>query len=744
MSEVAPTFPLRASIAGARDAVARDLDALEGAITRFERGDTDEASFLEYRLRFGIYGMRQNGVHMIRSKLPLGLLGPDQLEAFADLTERYAGGVAHLTTRQDIQVHFVALRETPDLMRALADAEMTAREACGNVVRNVVASESAGIEPGEAFDITPYGFALARFLLRHPDGQSLGRKFKIALAGTFDPRFNVNPIHDYGATAVVRDGRRGFHVVVGGGLGAVPHEAQLLSAFIPVTELLPMALAVLRVFQRHGEKKKRAKARLKFLVAAWGIERFRAEVNAERARLDGEGADLGHDVLAAALADDYRDHPIHPPGEKMPIARDAEEAAWFRTNVTHQRQTGYAAVRVRVPRGDLDPGQLRALAAMLRTHVGDTMRIAVDQSLFIRHVSLDRLHAVRDALVAAGLGRTRAGGLGDTVTCPGADTCKLGITSPRAIARLIEPTLDALADADPRVEDLTIKISGCPNSCAQHHIADIGFFGAARTVDGHTAPHFMLHVGGVGGGHRHGDDWGTALPVARVPALWVGRVIERLIGQYLSDAAEDESWTSWSRRLGRKALKALVADLTNVPPPAEDPVFYHRVGTDESFAIVRGKGECAGVAVGAAALGLLEADERAEAALSLHEQGRPEPDVADAAVTAMLHAARALLTTQDINVTRSEAVVDAFRVTFVDAGRIYDSVAGYLFTALEEQRADVPKARGPDRLRRLVVEAGLFVEEAHGMIAKMATGVAPPAPPAGATVQLGRRVGATA
>ncbi len=265
----------RPSIVATPEAAA-SIDSFQSNLGRFLDGKVPDASFLEYRLRHGVYGQRQDGVHMMRSKLPLGLLDPEQLDAFADLTEAYAAGIAHLTTRQDIQVHFVPLSSTPELMRVLARAEMTSREACGNVVRNVCASEVAGVEPGEAFDVTPYGMALAAFLLQHPDGQSLGRKFKVSLAGSFDPRFNLAAIHDLGATAVLRDGQRGFHVRVGGGLGAVPHEAPVLTEFLPVDELLPLAQVLLRLFARHGEKEKRARARLKFLVAQWGIERFRA------------------------------------------------------------------------------------------------------------------------------------------------------------------------------------------------------------------------------------------------------------------------------------------------------------------------------------------------------------------------------------------------------------------------------------------------------------------------------------
>ena len=566
-SEDTKTRPIRSrrSIAGSRETVAREIDRLQTNIVRFQTGQIPEAIFLEDRLRPGIYGQRQDGVHMLRSKLPLGLISADQLDAFADIAETYGSGVAHLTTRQDIQVHFVDLEKTPDLLRALDRSEMTSREACGNVVRNVTAAEDAGVSRTEAFDVTPYGMALTEFLLRHPDGQSLGRKFKVHFAGCPDTRRNLRAFHDLGFTAVVRERNgvveRGFHTLVGGGLGPVPYEAQLFCEFLPERELLPFAQAVLKVFAIHGEKKKRARARIKFLVADWGIERFREAVQEVRAELKPNPR-WGAFLTELSIWDDG---PRHGPGDGLPSADEGELGTWLRTNVEDQRQGGYAAVKIRVPQGDLGPRELRGLAAILREHTGDSLRITADQALFLRWVPFDRLTQVHEALGQLGLAAPRAEGLGDTVTGPGADTCKLGITSPRAVSRFIVSTLDELS-GNRHLENLRIKISECPNACAQHHVADIGFFGAARSVNGVTSPHYMLMLGGLAGGTDRstlGAGFGTS--VAKIPALRVDQVVFRLGADYLREAAEGEAFGAYARRLGRPHFERLVEDLKDIP-----------------------------------------------------------------------------------------------------------------------------------------------------------------------------------
>ena len=640
-------FP-RPNLAGSPQAVHHEIDDFQVSVSRFQDGRIPEAVFLEHRLRFGVYGQRQDGVHMMRSKLPLGLLSPEQLDAFADLTEQYSAGTAHLTTRQDIQVHFIKMETTPEVMRVLASAEMTSREACGNVVRNVCCSVNAGVAPTEAFDVTPYGMALAKYLLRHPDGQELGRKFKITLASTQDPQWNLTHFHDIGATAAVRNGKRGFHLRVGGGLGAVPHEAQVLTEFLPEEELLPVSGAILRIFARHGEKKSRARARLKFLVAAWGIERFAQAVWDERRSLphDPQWTDFLGDLQL------WTDRPTYPPHETQPEASTADESQWLRTNVYSQKQPGYASVKVRVPRGDLRPHQLRGLAKLLRTHVGDSLRIGEDQSLFIRHVALDRLLAVRQALLALELGEARAGGLGDTVTCPGADTCKLGITSPRSVARQMQPVLDRLAE-NPRLEKIRIKISGCPNSCSQHQVADIGLFGASKSVSGVASPHFVLLLGGLEGGFAAENaislGTGFSATVIKIPAMHVGRAIERLCELYLEEAGQDETWGHFARRLGRQRFQSVLKPLTQIPTYEESPDYFREHGCSELFTIVRGKGECAGEVVTLADMLLARADQASDHAVALSERGAATAEITDATSRAFQVAAQALLSLEGLN-----------------------------------------------------------------------------------------------
>lgn len=707
----APRIPnsLRRSVAGSRDVVAREISGFERSIDRMRQGKVSEAVFLEERLRLGVYGQRQNGVHMMRSKLPLGILRADQLEAFADVAEHFGSGVAHLTTRQDIQVHFVSLDASPEVMRVLDAAEMTSKEACGNVVRNVTGTPVAGIWHDEPFDITAYGLELTRYLLRHPDGQSLGRKFKITFSGSDHGRWNLGAFHDLGFTARVRDHERGFRVVVGGGLGSVAYEAIEYTDFLPEEELLPFAQAVLRVFAIHGEKANRARARMKFLLAKWGIERFRAEVEAARAELTPDPEWAGW----LRRLDRWRDAPRHPPSSHAPEGRSAAEQTWLRTNVLRQRQEGFAAVKVRVPRGDLDPGQLRGLAALLRAHTGPELRITPDQALLLRWIPLDRLLHVYEGLDALGLAAPRAGGLGDTVTCPGADTCKLGITSPRSLARAIQPVLDELA-ADRRLEALRVHVSGCPNGCSTHQVADIGLFGAARTVDGVSAPHYMLMLGGLPGGTDTVTlGGGFGMPTVKLPAAHIGAAVRRLAALFLAEAEDGEAFGTFARRLGRRRFKELLEDLKALPPFADAPEAYREPGSAVAFALERGKGECEGEAIDQTDLLLAAADADADRAVELLEDGAPEPDIAGAATAAMLAAVRALLATENVHVSAPGAVAAAFRTHWYAPRRIFEGIGHHFLAALE-----APYPTG-DALRRRVVEAGLVVEEVHGLVLRV-------------------------
>jgi sulfite reductase (ferredoxin) len=673
-------------IAGEPALVREEVDAFATDLARFRAGALPEPVFVEKRLRHGVYGQRQDGVHMLRSKLPLGLITTEQLDAFADIAEVYGHGVAHLTTRQDIQIHFVALDRTPGLLRALDAADMTSREACGNVVRNVTCAENAGVTAAEPFDPTGYALALARYLLRHPKGQSLGRKFKVHVSGDPGSAWDRGRFHDLGLVAKVVDGQPGWEVRVGGGLGAVPQQAPILDDFLPVERLHARVDAILDVFGRHGEKKNRARARLKFLVADWGIERFRAEVDAAQRDVGWEGPELHVEQIA------------HGPGAALPLPRSVAEQRWQAENLLPQRQAGYVTAVVRVPRGDLSPAQLRALAALLRREVGETTRIGADQGLYLRHVSVDRVRAVYDGLLALDLAGPAPGGVADPVTCPGADTCKLGITSPRAVARQVQPELELLA-VDPELRALSVRISGCPNACAQHHVADIGFFGAARTVGGVTAPHYIVMLGGERGGAHYGTAHG------KVPAVRLGEVVGALGGAWKAEREAGEGFGAWVRRSGRERIKVLLDAYAELPPIELNPAAWREPGSDEPFRIVRGTGECAGVIVDEVDFLLTDADREAEVAADRLARGE---DAVGAARGAFLLAARALLL---LDGARPDDVLSAFRRTWYEPGRIFEGVGFYLLSAFEPAEGD--------RARRLVEEARLFVEEAHGIVARL-------------------------
>ncbi len=707
------------SIVSSGDQAALEIDGFRSSIPRWKQGKVRDAVFLEQRLRLGVYGQRQDGVHMMRSKIPLGILDANQLEALADVAEHFGNGTAHLTTRQDVQVHFVDLDESPMVMEVLHRVETTTKEACGNVVRNVTAAETAGIDPNEVFDVTRLGLALSRYLLAHPDGQSLGRKFKVHLSGSEAPSRDHGAFHDLGLRAVSREEqgqiKHGVHVVVGGGLGAIAYEAQLLAPFVPLEELGPVVRAVLVVFARHGEKRKRARARLKFLVAQWGIERFREEVEAVQNVL---GEDPRWNVCWTQST--VREpSPRHPPGKGFPESEDAKEAAWLRTNVMLQRQPGYAAVRIRVPQGDLNPGQLRGLATILRDHSGETLRVTVGQGLLLRWIPLDRLTQVRRALESLSLEATHAEGLGDTVTCPGADTCKLGVTSPRLAARAMQDSLDALA-RNPRLERLRVHISGCPNACARHQIADLGFFGAVRRIGGHALPHYMVVLGGRESGKSReelGDGFGTV--VSKVPASRLATTVERLTGLFLEEALPDEEFSSFYRRVGRKRVQNLLKDLA--ADASEADKLSHEPLTAQRFQVRRGTGECAGQLVTAADLDLATADRKVEAALRFFEQGRAPSLVAEHIRSAFLAAARALLTAHDIRWEHSDDVPERFKTSILEPGLMHESTGLWFLSEFEQVVSASAPRRSNQNLRRRCDEASLFVEEVHSMLARQAS-----------------------
>jgi sulfite reductase (ferredoxin) len=476
------------------DDLAREIDIYETQLELKRQGKIEDKLFAETRLRRGVYGQRyDNGQRhdgiahrrlefptgdltkgpetlwdapgMQRIKIPFGGLNPEQMDVLADLAEEYSDAICHVTTRQDIQLHFVQIDDTPDLMRRLAAVGITTREACGNSVRNVTACPIAGVCHGETFDVTPYAKACAQFLLGHPDVQDFGRKFKVAFSGCKHNACGLTTMHDLGfiARTQVENGqeRRGFEMFVGGGLGAVPHEAKLFDGFVPEDEILPLAQAISRVFARLGEKRNRGRARIKFLVEKLGIERFRELVLEERQTLPHDPAWTGY--LQALPA--YGETPLKPGQPSSEDNADPDFAAWRKTNVYAQKQPGYAVATVTLPLGDITSWQMRQLADIARRYVGDNIRTTVEQNIVLRWVAEADLPALYRDLKAVGLGKPGAGTLLDVTACPGTDTCKLGIASSRGLAAELSERLAAKASTlDEAVQGLRIKLSGCFNA----------------------------------------------------------------------------------------------------------------------------------------------------------------------------------------------------------------------------------------------------------------------------------------
>ncbi|HZN04048.1 MAG TPA: nitrite/sulfite reductase [Candidatus Polarisedimenticolia bacterium] len=635
---------------------AAEIANIESEIGRFLAGTLAPERFRSFRLAHGIYGQRQPGVQMVRVKIPTGALHGAQLRLLADLVDDFSNGSAHLTTRQDVQFYYVRLERVPDMLRRLAAGGLTTREACGNSVRNVTACPLSGSLQDEAFDIRPYALATWRYLVRNAFCQQMSRKFKIAFSACPED-CAATAIHDIGALGrvVFRDGvqKQGFRVVVGGGLGPSPFVAQVLRDFVAPEDLLPTFKAILLAFAEQGNRRLKSKARLKFVLHRLGIERFRALVDEKLAALstaERDEADLarwlqdGDAAEAAARTDESAagDHPIaanaiaaaagrwspaaapaapevtppsgrnHPaPGFAAPlkggcsgVADDAGFARFFARSVRRHRDPERAIVTITVPLGDLKSGALRAIADLATRHASDEVRIARDQNLALPHARRADLRPLYEGLAAAGLDDGTAGTALDVTSCPGADTCALGITSSKGVAAAVRRALLPLAGngAAAALEGVTIKVSGCPNSCGQHHIANIGLHGVCRTVNGKQVPAYQIHLGGsiADGTGRIGQAL-DKIPARRVPAA-----VATLLKWYAGERGETETLPAFFDRQPKEKVRATLLPFATVAPIGADPVEDHEAagaeepleidwGASASFSTDDlGTGECAG------------------------------------------------------------------------------------------------------------------------------------------------------
>jgi len=571
----------------------REFDDFDNEAEQFLAGERPEDEFIGFRLKQGVYGQRQPDVQMVRVKLPFGGVTPEQMEAFASVVEKYAPlDKGHITTRQNIQIHHVPLRDMESLLREIAEADLSSREGCGNTVRNVTGDPWAGVAADEVFDPTPYAGAYVRYFVRHPTTQLMPRKIKTSFTGSDEDRA-ISGIHDIAFLSRERDGVKGFEIRVGGGTSIMARVAPTLYDFVEADngDYLKVSEAALRIFDRQDWLRvNRARARIKVLVDKIGIDAFREQVDEE---LRGDWADerdfdverLRYDDDEEANAPDIPVAPASPNGDHTEFDRFCEG------NVQAQRQEGFSTVEVKVTRGDLTPEQFRGLAAIMREFTGGYARSTVQQNFVLRWVRDDALYDVWQGLAELGLGEAGAREITDVVSCPGTDSCKLGITSSMGLNRAIEERVESMRITDSLTKRIQIKMSGCPNGCSQHHIANVGFYGASLKVGGRQMPAYIPHIGGnfEGGEVVFGTRLKSRLPARRVP-----EAVERWVRLYEAERAEGEEFNPFAERVGAGRFEAEIKDLT-LPAEFSLETMQQFIDWDRSspYKVERGEGECA-------------------------------------------------------------------------------------------------------------------------------------------------------
>ena len=720
------------------------IDIFETQIELKRMGKIEDKLFAETRLRKGVYGQRyDNGQRhdgnetqelnfpsgellkgpetlwdapgMLRIKIPFGSVNPAQMRVLADLSEEYADGVLHITTRQDFQYHYIHIVDNPNIMRRLAAVGITTHEACGNVIRNVTACPIAGVCHDESFDVSPYAKAMAEFMLNHPDCQDFGRKFKIAFSGCTQHACGIVNMHDLGAIAKTKDGKNGFEIYVGGGLGAVPHQAKVMYDFLSEEEILPLMQAIGRVFARLGEKKNRAKARVKFLVAKLGLEEFTRLVVEERGKLP-------HDDNWTSYIDELPAWGEKPKKEVSALSNtDKPEGydIWESKNVQIQRQNGYRVVTIMLPLGDLSSHQMRQLADIAEKYMGNTVRTTVEQNFVLRWVNEGDLLELYNELNAIGLADPGAGSIVDITACPGTDTCKLGIASSRGLAEELRQMLTPKQmELDDAVQNLRIKISGCFNSCGQHHIADIGFYGNSRTFKGYKVPHFQVVLGG-----QWKNNAGTfGMAMGAIPSKNIPKVVLKLTEYYVNNRnSKNQSFQEYYSSQNKSDIKAQLQEFTEIPAYLEDSDFYTDWGDPRVFTLGdMGVGECAGEVVSLTEVELQSAERICfEAQIALDEGDLENAE--HKAYQSMLRGATALIRKEYQDVPSDpDDIVLQFKKYFYDTKIFFDRFAkGKFGKYLLYRNENPPTDLNNDLVHRKIEESQLFLEAAHACYAKL-------------------------
>lgn len=636
--------------------VQKEIIELEKKIHLFRGGKIDDERFRSLRLARGIYGQRQEGVQMIRIKLPYGKVTSEQLVRITQVSDEYSTGRLHITTRQDIQIHYVSLDRTPELWADLAKDDITLREACGNTVRNITGSELAGVDVNEPFDVSPYAHGLFQYLLRNPICQEMGRKFKISFSSS-DEDTALSYLHDLGFIPKIKDGQKGFKIMFGGGLGSQPAHAELLSEFVPVNEIIPTAEGIIRIFDRYGERAKRMKARMKFLIKEMGRDVFLDLVEKEKKAIAFETYEI--DTTAF-------DGPIPEPLLEVPqVTIEDTEAyeAWKKSNVIKQKQDGYYAIGIKVLLGDFYTDKARLLAALIKNYAANELRFSLRQNIVIRHVKEENLPFFYQELAKLDFVQLGYNSVGDITACPGTDTCNLGIASSTGIAEELERVLTAEYPQYLNNREIEIKISGCMNACGQHNMSAIGFQGMSINSGKLVAPALQVLLGGG----RLGNGAGRfADKVIKVPSRRGPDALRTILNDFDANGS-GQKFLDYYDTKGEKYFYEILkpfADVTNLTEA--DFVDW---GNADNYVKAVGVGECAGVVIDLVATLLFEAKEK----LILAQESFDEKKWSDAiyhAYAGFVNGAKALLLAENQKTNHHAGIVDLFDTVFIDTNKI--------------------------------------------------------------------------
>jgi len=634
--------------------VEKDIIDLANKIAQFKAGEIHEEKFRSLRLARGVYGQRQQGVQMVRIKLPYGKITFNQWKRIADISDEYSIGNLHLTTRQDVQIHFVSLDRTPELWAKLEKDDITLREACGNTVRNITASPTSGIDPKEIFDVSPHADAAFRYFLRNPICQEMGRKIKISFSNTEEDT-SLAYLHDLGFIPKIQDGKKGFRVVVGGGLGAQPMLAKVAFEFLEENKIIPYIESILRVFDRHGERNSRHKARMKFLIQKIGFEEFINLVEAE--------------VIALKLhtyeIDDASKWEVEVPTELSEVKAEVSQtyATWLATNTFEQKQKGLHAVYVRILNGNISSNTSRSLIETLEGYIGNDIRITINQGIMLKYVPTQNLPYVYQVLSAHHLAAPGANSVANITACPGTDTCNLAISDSTNITSKLE---EVITQDFPELifdNDIKIKISGCMNSCGQHGMASIGFHGSSlKAPDKRVLPALQVLLGGATLGNGEGR---IADKVIKVPSKRGPEVLRVILNNFEENAEEGEYFHQYYDRQGEKYFYTLLKPIADLQNLKEDE--FIDWGAADAFFTEIGVGECAGVMIDLVATLLFESEEKYTWCHGALDDKR-WADAIYHAYSVLVSSAKALLLDKSVTVSNQMAVINRFDENFVQTG----------------------------------------------------------------------------